>query len=47
MKAQAIVDYRDRAGPFRSIEEVMEVKGIGPATYEAIRDLVYVSGATP
>lgn len=47
VKAQAIVDYRDKVGPFRSIEQVMEVKGIGPATHEAIRDLVYVTGAPP
>ena len=41
-KAQAIVDYREQTGGFGSIEEVMDVAGIGPATYENIRDLVYV-----
>ena len=47
VKAQSIVDYRDKVGAFRSTEEVTEVKGIGPATYEAIRDLVFVSGPSP
>jgi competence protein ComEA len=42
-RAQAIVDYRERNGPFVSVEQVTEVSGIGPATYESIRDLVTVS----
>lgn len=28
-KAEAIIDYRDSAGPFASIEELVNVKGIG------------------
>lgn len=31
-KARAIVRYRTEVGPFRSIEELEEVKGIGPST---------------
>ena len=46
VKAQAIIDYRKRNGPFESVEQIMEVSGIGPATYEGIRDLVRV-GKTP
>ena len=42
-RAQAIVAYREQNGPFVSVEQVMEVSGIGPATYESIRDLVKVS----
>ena len=42
VKAKAIVDYREQAGGFGSVSQVMEVTGIGPATYESIRDLVYV-----
>lgn len=42
VKARAIVDYREQAGGFGSVAQVMEVTGIGPATYESIRDLVYV-----
>ena len=47
VKAQAIIDYRESNGPFRSIEEVMEVRGIGPAIYESIRDLISVGGMSP
>ena len=42
VKANAIVTYRNEVGPFSSVEEVVEVRGIGPATLEAIADLVYV-----
>lgn len=37
-KAQAIVRYREQYGPFASLEEVTEVKGIGPAILERNRD---------
>ncbi len=40
--AQAIVDHRTRNGPFRSVEDLLEVRGIGPAKLEALRDLVTV-----
>ena len=30
--AQAIIRYRDEVGPFRSVEELEEVKGIRPNT---------------
>lgn len=30
-KAQAIIAYRKQNGPFRSFDDLMEVKGIGPA----------------
>lgn len=38
--AQRIVDYRTEHGPFRSIDDLTNVQGIGPATVEKIRDLV-------
>ena len=38
--AAAILAYRDEAGPFTSVEELMEVSGIGPATLESIRPYV-------
>ncbi|MBF1165417.1 MAG: ComEA family DNA-binding protein, partial [Dechloromonas agitata] len=31
-KAQAIVDYRRQHGPFKSVDELQNVPGIGPAT---------------
>ncbi len=40
VRAGAIVAYRDANGPFANIDAVMDVSGIGPATLEAIRDLV-------
>lgn len=30
-KAQAMVKYRNEVGPFRSMDEVLEVKGFGPS----------------
>lgn len=41
--AQRIVDWREENGPFRSIEEIMEVKGIGQAAFEEIRDSITVT----
>lgn len=37
-KAQAIVAYRDSQGPFASVDELLEVKGIGPAILEKNRE---------
>lgn len=36
-KAQAIVAYREAHGPFGSVDELLEVKGIGTATLEKNR----------
>lgn len=38
--AGRIVEYREAYGAFTAIEEIMEVKGIGPATFEEIKDLI-------
>ena len=38
--AQRIVDYRQAQGPFLRIEDIMEVPGIGPGTFEKIRELI-------
>ena len=38
--AAAIVAHREASGPFASVEGLMDVKGIGPAKFEALRDLV-------
>ena len=38
--AAAIVAHRESAGPFTAVEQLMDVKGIGPAKFEAVKDLV-------
>lgn len=40
--AAAIVDHRERHGPFASVEGLLEVRGIGEAKLAALRDLVRV-----
>lgn len=40
--AQAIVEERERRGRFGSVEELLDVRGIGPAKLDGIRDLVTV-----
>ncbi|WP_353661510.1 helix-hairpin-helix domain-containing protein [Hydrogenimonas sp. SS33] len=42
VKAQAIVDYRKKHGKFKRVEELDEVKGIGPKTVEKIKSKVTV-----
>lgn len=39
-KALAIVDFRQRHGPFESLEGLDQVPGIGPATLVSLRGLV-------
>lgn len=40
--AQAIIDHRNRNGPFRSVEDLAKVRGIGPAKLAELRPLVTV-----
>lgn len=46
VKAQAIIDYRSTT-PFTKIEDIMDVSGIGTATFNGIKDHITVSGSTP
>jgi competence protein ComEA len=46
VKAQAIIDYRNANGPFKSPEDVMKVRGIKQGEFGKIRDQISVSGAT-
>lgn len=41
-KAEAIIVYRDTYGAFTSVEELNEVKGIGDATFNKIKDYVTI-----
>ncbi len=40
--AQKIIDHREDNGPFARIEDIVNVSGIGSATYEEIKDLITV-----
>ena len=40
--AATFVEYRDTNGPFATVDDLMDVSGIGPATLEEIRDQVTV-----
>jgi len=47
-RAQAIIDYRAKNGPFRSAEELALVKGIGPKVIEKNRaDIRVAARAVP
>jgi competence protein ComEA len=41
-KADAIIEYRKTNGPFKSIEEIKNVKGIGEGIYQKIKDKIEV-----
>jgi len=43
VKAQRIVKYREKIGGFRSIGQLIEVKGIGPKTLERNKDKLEIS----
>ena len=45
--AQRIVDYREEKGPFKRVEELMNVKGIGEKKFSQLRDRVTVVTAPP
>ena len=47
-KAQAIVDYRNQHGPFKSVDEIRKVKGIGEKLFIQIKpELSLGSAARP
>jgi competence protein ComEA len=46
-KAEAIVAHRKANGPFRSLEQLALVKGIGLKTVEKNRDRIVVAGGAP
>ena len=41
-KAEAIVAYRQKHGPFKKIEDLQNVTGIGPSIFEKIKDIITV-----
>jgi competence protein ComEA len=44
--AARIVDYRQKKGPFKKIEELMNVQGIGEKSFLKLRAQLTVSGTT-
>jgi len=46
-KAQAIVDYRNQHGPFRSVDELRKVKGIGEKLFTQLKGEISVGAAKP
>ena len=45
VKAQAIVDYREANGLFKSTDDILNVTGIGKATFELLKS--YLTVGTP
>lgn len=39
-KAEAVLEYREKAGRFTAIEEIMNVSGIGQAMFDKIKDKI-------
>jgi competence protein ComEA len=42
--AKRIVDFREKNGPFKKVEDLLNVQGIGEKTLDKIRERVTVSG---
>ena len=40
--AQRIIDFRNQNGNFKSIEEIMKVKGIGEKIFKQLKDFITV-----
>ena len=40
--AQRIVDHREQQGPFRRVQDLLDVPGIGPAIVDGLADAVTV-----
>jgi competence protein ComEA len=46
-KAAAIIAYREANGPFKNVDELLNVKGVGRATLAKNRDRLMVGQAKP
>src|SRR3990167_7476115 len=44
-RAQDIVEYREANGSFATIEDIMNVSGIGTGTYNSVKDHITVGGS--
>lgn len=43
VKAQAIIQYRQEHGLFKNVEDLLQVAGIGEATFTNVKDLITIS----
>jgi competence protein ComEA len=41
-KAAAIIEYRETNGPFKSVEDLKNISGIGDKTFDKLKDLISV-----
>jgi len=46
-RAQEIVDYRTKYGPFKTVDDLGKVPGIGPAFVKRIRSQITIGDKTP
>ena len=46
VKAQSIIDYRKKNGPFKSVDELENVKGFGSKSVKKVRSELTVNGVT-
>ena len=46
VRANAIIDARKKNGGFKSVDDLVEVKGVGPSLLEKLRPYVAVTGKT-
>ena len=45
-RAQSIIDYRTKNGPFKTVDDLGKVPGIGPGIMKQIKPQISVSGPT-
>ncbi|WP_233713319.1 helix-hairpin-helix domain-containing protein [Lederbergia citri] len=41
-KATAIIEYREENGPFKQVEDIQKISGIGAKTFERLQDLITI-----
>ena len=41
-KADAIIEYRETNGSFQTVEDLLNISGIGEKTFEKLKDLITV-----
>lgn len=41
-----IIEFREANGPFRTVDEILAVKGIGESSFEKLEPFIVTSGAT-